>query len=547
MDYQNNNFNQNNFASQGIPFQEPSIPYSSSAYNINIPPREFGYSINKNITNRTVQGFFPKMNMSFNQDQNIIYDKKNSKKALPISRNANAVGKINYAKTAPVYINLNPSKRKISDYSKYRKPKYIDENQVRGRPDYYEYTPSKLQMKKFVIKKNYDELKNKIVNEIITPNQNRTYDDFQEMVADFGYLNKNVIEEEVRRNPQNFMKVEEAVQHYSNERIFILGKLGESLENLGINVVIDKRDDPYNKEYIINNQFISSGIIKNCKYEFNINENDQNKILKILKDENAKKEFIDDWKETLSKNIQLPKEHIYITNLRNIPLKMDVICKRTKFKHVNGAEIKLDDKMMEFANTHPEIISIFKKNILETCKLTLNMLDNRGNRRPNEWPKSGVRGGMQYFPPDNTWVGYGLRVIDEYENNDWIAMNGNPNEWAVAYHGTSETAVKPICLKYGKFFSTVAEGATGQKCKDCENINPKSKFNYPKCEEGAYCSPDLNYAYKYSKYSKNPVIIMCRVNTNLIRIPLGEYQEKEWITDGTKNSIRPYRLLYKIN
>jgi hypothetical protein len=402
-------------------------------------------------------------------------------------------------------------------------------------------------MKKFVIKKNYDELKNKIVNEIITPNQNRTYDDFQEMVADFGYLNKNVIEEEVRRNPQNFMKVEEAVQHYSNERIFILGKLGESLENLGINVVIDKRDDPYNKEYIINNQFISSGIIKNCKYEFNINENDQNKILKILKDENAKKEFIDDWKETLSKNIQLPKEHIYITNLRNIPLKMDVIYKRTKLKDVNGAEIKLDDKMMEFANTHPEVINIFKKNILEACKLTLSMLDNRGNRRPDEWPKNGVRGGMKYFPPDNNWVGYGLRVLNEYENNDWIAMNGNQNEWAVAYHGTSEAAVKSICQQYGKFYSTISEGAPGQKCKDFENINPLSKLKYPICEEGAYCSPKLEYACKYTNIENNGVIIMCRVNPSLIRIPKGEYQDDEWITDGTRNSIRPYRLLYKLN
>ena len=85
------------------------------------------------------------------------------------------------------------------------------------------------------------------------------------------------------------------------------------------------------------------------------------KIYKILNDENTKKKFIDDWRETLSKYVQLSKDQIYITNLRNVPLKMDVIYKRTKLKDVNGAEIKLDDKMMEFANTHPEIISIFKK------------------------------------------------------------------------------------------------------------------------------------------------------------------------------------------
>ena len=57
--------------------------------------------------------------------------------------------------------------------------------------------------------------------------------------------------------------------------------------------------------------------------------------------------------------------------------------------------------------------------------------------------------GVEYFPPDNNWVGYGLRVWDQYDNknNDWIGMDGNPNEWAVAYHGTSEKAVKPICSK----------------------------------------------------------------------------------------------------
>lgn len=226
---------------------------------------------------------------------------------------------------------------------------------------------------------------------------------------------------------------------------------------------------------------------------------------------------------------------------------MDVIYKRKKLKNVNGAEIKLDDKMMEFANTHPEVINIFKKNILEACKLTLSMLDNRGNRRPDEWPKNGVRGGMKYFPPDNNWVGYGLRVLNEYENNDWIAMNGNQNEWAVAYHGTSEEAVKPICQQYGKFYSTISEGAPGQKCKDFENINPLSKLKYPICEEGAYCSPKLEYACKYTNIENNGVIIMCRVNPSLIRIPKGQYQDDEWITDGTRNSIRPYRLLYKLN
>ena len=549
MNYPNNNYNQNIFDAQGKQNQEKviPIPYRNGR---SISPKVIGNNINDILANRTTQGFYRNMNMPFYQGQNNIYDKKYSKEIKPISRNTNAINRINYeAKTDPVYNNYNSPKRRINNnYLKYIPNSNIIDEDIRGRPIYYEYTPSKLKMRNFVIKKNYDELKKKIVKEIITPKQNKTYDDFQEMVVNYGYLNKKVIEEEVKKNPENFMKVKEAVkQKDSNEKIFILGKLGESLESIGINVVIDKRDNTNSKEYIINNQFISSGIIKNYKYEFNINENDQMKIYKILNDENTKKKFIDDWKEKLSKHVQLSKDQIYITNIRNVPLKMDVIYKRTKLKDANGAEIKLDDKMMEFANTHPEIISIFKKNILEACKLTLNMLDNRGNRRPDEWPKSGVRGGREYCPPDNTWVGYGLRVLDEYENNDWIAMNGNPNEWAVAYHGTSQGAVKPICSKHGKFFSTTAEGATGQKCENYENINDKSKSQYPKCGEGAYCSPHLYYACKYANITNNGVIIMCRVNPSLIRIPKGQYQDDEWITDGTKNSIRPYRLLYKIN
>ena len=73
-------------------------------------------------------------------------------------------------------------------------------------------------------------MEKKIAEEIIT------YDDFQEMDVNYGYLNKKVIEEEVRKNPQNFMKAKEAVKHKnSNKRIFILGKLGESLENMSLN------------------------------------------------------------------------------------------------------------------------------------------------------------------------------------------------------------------------------------------------------------------------------------------------------------------------
>lgn len=73
------------------------------------------------------------------------------------------------------------------------------------------------------------------------------------------------------------------------------------------------------------------------------------------------------------------------------------------------------------------------------------MLDSRGNQFQNWAPKNSKRGNFKYFPPENEWVGYGLKVLGEHKDgDDWIGNYGNPREWAVAYHGINEKAIKPI-------------------------------------------------------------------------------------------------------
>jgi len=216
---------------------------------------------------------------------------------------------------------------------------------------------------------------------------------------------------------------------------------------------------------------------------------------------------------------------------------------KEKVELANGVNIR--KKMIEVAKLN-KIKLIFEKYVLGACKLTLDMLDERGNKDPSQWSEtSQIRGGFNYYPPNHGWVSFGLKVLDQYDNgnNDWIAKDNNPNEWVVAYHGTSLSAVKPICQKGGKFFSTVSEGATSQKCKYFININKKSQNSYRLCEEGAYCSPHFEYAKCYFK----GVIIMCRVNPNKLRIPSGHYGETDWITEGTRNSVRPYRILFNFN
>ena len=72
--------------------------------------------------------------------------------------------------------------------------------------------------------------------------------------------------------------------------------------------------------------------------------------------------------------------------------------------------------------------NIFIKKVLVACKLTKDILDERGNKDPSGWPKSPqTRGGFNYYPPNYNWVGFGLKVWSQYDNgnNDWIAKDNN--------------------------------------------------------------------------------------------------------------------------
>jgi hypothetical protein len=32
---------------------------------------------------------------------------------------------------------------------------------------------------------------------------------------------------------------------------------------------------------------------------------------------------------------------------------------------------------------------------------------------------------------------FGIKVINVYEDDDWLKMDGNPKEWAVTFHGVN--------------------------------------------------------------------------------------------------------------
>jgi len=382
-------------------------------------------------------------------------------------------------------------------------------------------------------KVNSTKLKEEIIDSIKNPKNEITYEKTKELIVQYGYDSQKRIEKEKKEHPENFIKIEEAIKKKdTNEKLYVLGKLGKSLENMGIEVAIDKTEGKNDDDSLIVNQIISSGMLQESKYEIHFKDDvDINKKYQIINNENGEQEkFIKEKKDFISKETGFPINDIFIGNIREGCIAGDVI-----IPNKNNVDIR--KKMIKLAESI-KIKKIYEKNILGACKLTPGMLDDKGNRNPKDWPAPPqIRGGVPYNPPTDNWVGYGLKVLGQYDNgnNDWIAMDGNPNEWAVAYHGTSECAVKPICEAGGKFFSNRNEGAKRHLYEDSDNTNERSQNLYPKCKEGAYASPFLDEANKYY----NGAVIMCRVNPNNVRIP----QPRIWITDGTRNDIRPYRIL----
>ena len=210
---------------------------------------------------------------------------------------------------------------------------------------------------------------------------------------------------------------------------------------MGIEVAIDKTEGKNKEDSLIVNQIISSGILQENKYEIFIEEYEYNinkKYVIINNEDEDQEKFIEEIKELISKHIEIPEKDIIIVNIREDYIALDVALKNTY-------DIDIREKMKELAKLK-KIKSIYEKNILVACKLIQDMLDERGNKDPSEWLDTAQnRGGFTYYPPTHNWVGYGLKVLDEYDvrNNDWIAKDNNPNEWAVAFHGTSSSAVKP--------------------------------------------------------------------------------------------------------
>jgi hypothetical protein len=179
------------------------------------------------------------------------------------------------------------------------------------------------------------------------------------------------------------------------------------------------------------------------------------------------------------------------------------------------------------------------------------MLDHKGNKE-FKWSEGKKRGGFDYFPPPEGWIGFGLNVINKYDggNNDWLGKDGNKNEWPVAYHGIGVEEGSSFTLE--KVINLIINGGLkagqGQKYAECDDDRHPGQ----KVGKGVYCSPNPLVMEEYARVGETSTDVngrkfimgfMIRVKPDKIRCP--DSRKDFWVLNNDTSEMRLYRILIK--
>ena len=378
--------------------------------------------------------------------------------------------------------------------------------------------------------------------------KNDEYNQELEDMCIYGNIIKKEIKIDKQKNPQNFIEIKDALNlEEKDKETFALGLFANYLEDNGIDVVIEKEESKEENELDAGTtclQFMTNMNHERKKYDlhfdFGLEKNEE-----YLTNEKKFEELKEKIKLKLSKDYNIPKEKIIITFPQRGSLSVQLIFQSDEFNNLNLEQFKQKfQKDKEF----PELKYLKEVHtdvLIGACKLSKNQLDSRGNRIDG-WGVNEKRANMDYNPPLG-WIGIGLKVLDKYDNgnNDWIGMNNSEGEWCVAYHGVAR-------CKYSDEVKRITKLIYENEFKPGDNQAHGSHddIQHPgqKIGKGVYCTHLITEAEKYAgkceingKYYKT--VLMARVKPNVFRTC--EDQKNYWVVNGTKDEIRPYRILYK--
>ena len=305
---------------------------------------------------------------------------------------------------------------------------------------------------------------------------------------------------------------------------------------------------PYNKIKNINNNDINININS-------LNKSRNNKIKRTLtmnyKIMNHKNFNLISMDNTNNANIKRNNNEININKSMNIKTNNNMNIKKNNIN--NLLQQKYNPIIYTMNNKY---IEICKKFLVDSCSIPLTMLDKRLDCITEWWVKKqiGPQRYLKNFIPPKGWIGIGLNVLNKYDNgnNEWLGKSNCKGEWYIGYHGLKYYNVIIDILKNGFIIGK------GQTYENHYNNNILTKKNNILIGKGAYFTPDIDEAYSYTsdiqyyiKYGIKyhiyilRIVLMCRINPYRVRIVNLTNNKENWVTNGTTDEVRPYRILIK--
>jgi hypothetical protein len=268
----------------------------------------------------------------------------------------------------------------------------------------------------------------------------------------------------------------------------------------------------------------------------------------ILNDPVKQQNFIDQYKQLLSKELSIDVNNFIFTDIH----------RGTVGVHVTTLnQNQIDEKAILSLKGKHNIEQVDEKPLLEVLILNKEILDPFGDRSEG-WGQNETRGGEDYLPPTNGWIGIGLKVSGKYDKgkDDWLDYRNKNGEFAIAYLGIDnnfENSEKMVIDM--NYFSTNIKTVIKEKLYSGEeNLRKSTGFfskifgGDQKCGHGVCLFQNPLFAENNSgvvkvRGYKLKVILMCRVNPKKIRQP--KSFPECWILNPTPDEIRPYRILIK--
>ena len=334
----------------------------------------------------------------------------------------------------------------------------------------------------------------------------------------------------IENNDNNYLKNTEI----SDKKIEINEIVNEDIK---IEVDIERLSKEDNLDKCIENRNKDKSISDNKE---NI-ETNSNKNLTEENSEKSEYDFECNDKERINLNKLSDKGRL--NSFIKYSYKVTMIFKSKDF------QLEDDELFNKFPNEKEalsELKEIEKGLIIDGCLLNKNDLDYRGNNIGEGWGKIQEKRGNENYIPPSDWIGYGIRVYNKYNDNNWLGMNNNEGEWSVAYHGVACNNSFP--KEVSKITGDIIRTGFNQSLSGKITNHPDIRHPNQKCGLGVYCSPDINYAKSYAGITelngkKYKCVLMLRVNNDKIR--QSSTYPKEYILEPTTDEIRPYRILFK--